>query len=110
MRLSFPAAAFKPFFDKRVAVHITRDGIARKGTVAASVFGEGRPDPILDADAESSAESFTLLVRRKDWLASFPSPPQQGDRFTSPDTGNAYALTSVQTFDGDFVISARLAK
>ena len=102
MRLSFPAAAFKPFFDKRVAVRITRDGIARKGTVAASVFGEGRPDPILDADAESSAESFTLLVCRKDWLASFPSPPQQGDRFTSPDTGNAYALTSV--------ISARLAE
>lgn len=107
--MEIPADAIDPFFDKRVAVEVKRDGVLRRGSLKASIFDEGMDATIAqDAYTESATARFALMIRRIDWFAAFPAPPQQGDLFTSPDTGKAYALVECNPFDFDiFSIVAR---
>lgn len=104
-----PDAAFEPFYHDRIAFEVTRpDGIHR-GTVPACIFDEGYAD-VFDSETglSSSISRLVINVRKRDWSAALSTPPQQGDRFTSPATGKTYALTRANHFTADtWTIDAR---
>ena len=89
--LSIPDAAFAPFFTDTLAFEASRpDGVHR-----------GSADPF---DAETATSSvigrLAFSVRHRDWQAAMSTPPQPGDRFTSPVSGRVYALVRVGILAG----------
>lgn len=96
-----PDAAFAPFFAGRIAFFARRGQQTRRGTVSCCIFDEGYAEVFDEAGTASKIGRIVFHVTKMDWAAAMPSPPQQGDRFTSPDTGKTYALTSVTHFGGD---------
>lgn len=96
-----PESAFEPFFTRRIAFAAKRlDGVHR-GTLPCCIFDEGYAEAYDEHDAASKIGRIVIHVRKRDWAAAISTPPQQGDRFTSPDTGRTYALTTVTHFCAD---------
>lgn len=101
--------AFDPFFTDVVAFSAMRPDGVHSGTLHASVTDEGYEE-IFDETAATSSRIglLHLLVRKCDWAKDVSTPPQSGDRFTSPLSGKVYALKTVSHFSGDtWTITAR---
>ncbi len=104
-----PQAPFDAFFAKHAAFEAVRPDRTHKGTIPVSVIDEGRAE-VYDSETGSTSaiSQISLHVRAGDWDAAMDSPPQMGDRFTSPDTGKTYALKQVNRFAADtWAIEAR---
>lgn len=90
---SMPDAAFAPFFTDTLAFEATRPDGVHRGSVKSCIFNEGPADPFDSGTATSSAiNRLAFSVRLRDWQAAMTTPPQPGDRFTSPVSGRVYAL------------------
>lgn len=107
-----PASAFRPFFTERVAFAATRKDGVHSGTVRACIFDEGYAEVFDESSGTSSRiRQITLEVRGFDWNAALSTPPQIGDRFTSPMTGREYAAFEVKPTVGEaWAITAREVK
>ena len=110
--LDMPQSAFDPFFAKRLAFCATRTDGSHRGTVKACIFDEGYSEVFDEASGTASRIiQITLEVRDSDWIAALSTPPQIGDRFTSPMTGREYAASEVKPTVGEaWSITAREVK
>ena len=106
------AAALEPFYDKRVAFAAERPDGTHRGTLAACIFDEGYAEVFDETSGTSSRiRQITLEVLGADWSAALSTPPQIGDRFTSPTTGRKYAAFEVKPTVGEaWSVTAREVK
>lgn len=99
--LSMPDAAFAPFFTDTLAFEASRPDGVHRGSVKSCIFDEGPADTFDPETATSSAIGrLAFSVRHRDWQAAMATPPQPGDRFTSPVSGRVYALVRVGILAG----------
>lgn len=70
--------AFEPIFSDSFSVRGKRNGRTIKGTFYGCVLDTGFSDPISEADAESVTRSYSITIRKGEWLER--KPPQTGDR------------------------------
>lgn len=111
-RFDIPQPAFDVFYDRRVAFAAERPDGTHRGTLAACIFDEGYAEVFDESSGTSSRiRQITLEVRGFDWNAALSTPPQIGDRFTSPTTGREYAASEVKPTVGEaWSITAREVK
>jgi len=107
-----PASAFRPFFTERVAFAATRKDGVHSGTVRACIFDESYADVFDETTGTSSRiRQITLEVSESEWSAAVSSPPQTGDKITSPRTSREYAVTEASPAVGRaWAITAREVK
>jgi len=107
-----PAWAFRPFFTERVAFAATRKDGVHSGTVRACIFDESYADVFDETTGTSSRiRQITLDVSESEWSAAVSSPPQTGDKITSPRTSREYAVTEASPAVGRaWAITAREVK
>ena len=107
-----PASAFRPFFTERVAFAATRKDGVHSGTVRACIFDEGYAEVFDETTGTSSRiRQLTLEVSESEWSAAVSSPPQTGDKITSPRTSREYAVTEASPAVGRaWAITAREVK
>lgn len=112
MPFEVPESAFKPFFTERVAFAATRKDGVHSGTVRACIFDEGFSEVFEDSTGTTSRiRQIVLEVAESEWSAAISSPPQEGDRITSPRTSREYAVTEVSPAVGrSWLITAREVK
>jgi len=112
MTFHIPESAFAPFYDTPVAFAAERPDGTHRGTLAACIFDEGYAEVFDESSGTSSRiRQITLEVRGFDWNAALSTPPQIGDRFTSPTTGREYAASEVKPTVGEaWSITAREVK